>query len=184
MKLKKIGVMLVAAAFAARNHARLFGMIIAGAVGMFGWWVSRWILSFDVGVVIASGAAAAVIGLIAVFISRIWRFPSLAIIAAGIVPLVPGLSLYNGVLGIIDSPPNQPGFLFALSDLATAVMIGFAIAAGASFGNMIGRPIRHHVKKTFAKQRPVDVPPFEEEVTPDAQQSGTIDTTTSVTKNQ
>lgn len=179
-----IGSLLVAAAFAARNHARLFGMIISGAVGMFGWWVSRWILNFDVGVVIASGMAAAVIGLISVFISRLWRFPSLAIIAAGIVPLVPGLSLYNGMLGIINSPPNQPGFLFALSDLATAVMIGFAIAAGASFGNMIGRPIRHQVKKTFAKQRPVDVPPFEKEVAPDAQQSGTIDTTTSATKNR
>lgn len=141
-KTQYIGALVIAAGFAMQNHARLAGTIIAGGVGLFGWWISRLVLSWDFGVVIAGGIAAAVIGLLATFVSRFWKIPSLAIIAAGIVPLVPGLSLYNGLMGIINKSPSDPGFMLALSVLLQAVMIGFAVAAGATLGNMIGRPLR------------------------------------------
>ena len=84
-----LGALIIAAGFAAGNHARLFGMLISGGVGVLGWWVSSTLVG-SLGVVIASGAAATVVGLMAVLVSRLWRFPSVAIIAAGIVPLVPG----------------------------------------------------------------------------------------------
>lgn len=136
------GALMIAAMFAVGNHARFMGMLIAGAVGVLGWWVSLVIMSWDFGVVIASGIAAALIGLTATLMSRLWRFPSMAIIGAGIVPLVPGLSLYNGLMGIVANPPGDPEFLLSLGSLAQAVMIGFAVAAGASLGNLIGRPLR------------------------------------------
>lgn len=142
-----IGAVMIAAAFAARNHSRWMGMLMAGGVGMFGWWISRIIMNLGFGAIEASAAAATAIGLLAISISRLWKFPSLAIIAAGIVPLVPGLSLYNGLMGIVIHPPNDPYFLTALTTLAQAVMIGLAVAAGASLGNAIGRPLRRKVSK-------------------------------------
>lgn len=140
-----IGALIIATAFSLRNHARLLGAIVAGAVGMLGWWISRLAMSWDFSVVISSGIAAGIIGLMATFVSRFWRVPSIAIIAAGIVPLVPGLSLYNGLMGVVDSPPIDPGFMSALSTLMHAIAIGFAVAAGASLGNIIGRPLRRRV---------------------------------------
>ena len=101
---------------------------------------------------VSSGIAATVIGLMAVLTSRLWRFPSMAIIAAGIVPLVPGLSLYNGLMGVVLHPPGDPLFMTALAILMRAVMIGLAVAAGASLGNMIGRPIRRWLIRTFRQE--------------------------------
>lgn len=66
----------------------------------------------------------------------------MAIIGAGIVPLVPGLSLYNGLMGIVQHPPGDAEFMLALGILLRAVGIGAAVATGASLGNMIGRPLR------------------------------------------
>ena len=145
-----LGALIIAAGFAAGNHARLFGMMIAGGVGVLGWWVSSTLIG-SLGVVIASGAAATVVGLTAVLASRLWRFPSVAIIAAGIVPLVPGLSLYNGLMGVIENPPTDPEFLLSLAVLARAIMIGVAIAIGASLGNMIGRPVRRGMIRWYNK---------------------------------
>lgn len=145
-----LGALIIAAGFAAGNHARLFGMLIAGGVGVLGWWVSSTLIG-SLGVVIASGAAATVVGLTAVLVSRLWRFPSVAIIAAGIVPLVPGLSLYNGLMGVIENPPTDPEFLLSLAILARAIMIGVAIAIGASLGNMVGRPVRRGMIRWYNK---------------------------------
>lgn len=144
-QLQYVGALLIAAAFATRNHANLFGTIISGGVGMFGWWISRLMVSFNLGIVLSSGIAAATIGLMATQVSRFWRFPSVAIVAAGIVPLVPGLSLYNGLMGTIMHPPSDPHFMIALVVLARAVMIGLAVATGASLGNLIGRPLRRRM---------------------------------------
>ena len=148
-QLQYVGALIIAAAFAARNHAPFFGTVIAGGVGTLGWLVSRMMLAEGFDIVVASGAAAILVGLMATFVSRFWRFPSMAIIGAGIVPLVPGLSLYNGLMGVVEYPPSDPQFMYALAILARAVAIGLAVAAGASFGNMIGRPLRRRAIRLY-----------------------------------
>ena len=146
-----LGAGIIAAAFVLRNHSRFLGMVISGLIAIFGWWISRLAMSFGFDIVTASGIAAAVIGLFAVLTSRLWKFPSLAIIAAGIVPLVPGLSLYNGLMGVVLYPPNSVNFLPALAILARASLIGVAVAIGASFGNIVGRPIRRQFINLFRR---------------------------------
>jgi uncharacterized membrane protein YjjP (DUF1212 family) len=116
--------------------------IIGGAATSIMYSSVHW---FSISIVPASGIAAAFVGLTASFMSRFWRTPSVGIIAAGIVPLVPGLMLYNGLMQLINYPPGDPFFFKALGTLFTVGTTGLAIAAGASLGSMIGRPFRQKI---------------------------------------
>ena len=54
-------------------------------------------------------------------------------------------------MGVIENPPTDPEFLLSLAVLARAIMIGVAIAIGASLGNMIGRPVRRGMVRWYTK---------------------------------
>ena len=140
--LQYTGAAIIASMFALGNHSRLGGVILAGAIGILGYYCAQVGLSLGLGPIPAYGIAAAVIGFSATMISRIWRVPSLASISAGIIPLVPGLTLYNGLMQVIQNPPGNPYFDKGLAILLQAFLIALTIAAGASFGNIAGRPMR------------------------------------------
>lgn len=148
LKANAIPMQVIGAAMAAVGYAiasQTFNRAIAW-VGLIGG-ISLAILfllntRYGVSVVIASSIAAGFVGIVGAFMSRFWRTPSVGIIAAGIIPLVPGLMLYNGLMQLINYPPGNPLFYKALGTLFTVATTGLAIAAGASFGAMIGRPFR------------------------------------------
>ncbi|HWU60098.1 MAG TPA: threonine/serine exporter family protein, partial [Microbacteriaceae bacterium] len=73
----------------------------------------------------SSGAAAVGVGLVATIASRIVRTPPLAIIVTALVPLVPGLILFRGLLQLSD------GEITGLLSLLTAAAVAGALAAGA-----------------------------------------------------
>lgn len=77
------------------------------------------------GVVWSSGAAAIGVGLLATVASRIVRTPPLAVIVTALVPLVPGLILFRGLLQLSD------GEITGLLSLLTAAAVAGALAAGA-----------------------------------------------------
>lgn len=95
--------------------------------------------------VIASGLAALFVGFLATVVSRAWRMPAVALITAGVVPLVPGLMLYRGLMQILNNPPGTPHFETSIGTLFTAIGIGFAIAAGATLGSFLAKPLRDRV---------------------------------------
>lgn len=96
---------------------------------------------YGMSVVPASGIAAMFVGVIGAFMSRFWRTPSVGIIAAGIVPLVPGLMLYRGLMQLVNYPPGDPLFYTALGTLFAVITTGLAIASGATLGSMLVRPV-------------------------------------------
>ena len=53
---------------------------------------------------------------------------------------------------VVLHPPSDPLFMTALAILMRAVMIGLAVAAGASLGNMTGRPIRRRLIRMFRRE--------------------------------
>jgi len=77
------------------------------------------------GLVWSSGAAAMVVGLLAAVAARIVRTPPLVIVVCALVPMVPGLALFRGLLQMSDGDIN------GLLNLLTAGAIAVALAASA-----------------------------------------------------
>jgi len=77
------------------------------------------------GLVWSAGGAAIGVGLLAAVAARIVRTPPLVIVVSALVPLVPGLSLFRGLLQLSEG--NNSGLLSLLTAGATAL----ALAAGA-----------------------------------------------------
>lgn len=141
-----IGAGVAAAGYALSTHTKPVAVVWVGIIGASALTIMYSSINwFDISVVPASGIAAAFVGLVASFMSRFWNTPSVGIISAGIVPLVPGLMLYNGLMQLINYPPGDPLFFKALGTLFTVATTGLAIAAGASLGSMIGRPFRQKI---------------------------------------
>lgn len=140
-----IGAAIIAATFALSNHSRFLGVLLSGATGMVGYFFVLVALQFDVGLIGSYGFAAAVVGFLATLISRVWHVPSISTISAGIVPLVPGLSLYNGLILVVQNEPGTDAFDGGAGTLLRALLMAVSIAAGASFGNIIGRPTRRRL---------------------------------------
>ncbi len=136
-----VGGAVAAAAYALGTQTRMRAIAWAGVVGGGALTVAYLARSLDISIIPASGVAAIFVGLAAALFSRWWRTPSSGIIAAGIVPLVPGLALYNGLMQLVNYPPGDPLFFRGLGTLFTAVATALAIAAGASFGSILGAPV-------------------------------------------
>lgn len=77
------------------------------------------------GLVWASAASALGVGLLAAVMARLVRTPPLVIMVTALVPLVPGLTLFRGLLKLSEGDIN------GLLSLLTAAGIAMALAAGA-----------------------------------------------------
>ncbi|WP_082876345.1 threonine/serine exporter family protein [Nocardia pseudobrasiliensis] len=89
------------------------------------------------GPVVASGAAATVVGLAGGLMARRALTPPLVVAMAGITPLLPGLTVYRGLQALLASEP-----LMGLSKLFAAFAIGCALAAGVVLGEWFARFLR------------------------------------------
>ncbi len=143
-----VGAFIAAAGFAIGTQTRMRAVAWAGIVGAFALIIMYTASVVDISIVPASGVAAVFIGLIATIFSRRWRTPSTGIVAAGILPLVPGLALFNGLMLLSNNPPSDPLFDLGMATLFTAIATALAIAVGASFGSMLARPLHHQATHT------------------------------------
>lgn len=143
------GAAVLAASFALGNYARPIAIICSGLVGFLSLYVTLVLTSLDVGLIAASGVAAMVVGLAASILSRSLRIPTIAIMSAGIIPLVPGLTLYSALHYISQSAPNTADFDTGIALLLRALLIAVVVAAGVTFGSLLGRSARtRHVRLT------------------------------------
>ncbi|HEU0266738.1 MAG TPA: threonine/serine exporter family protein [Candidatus Saccharimonadaceae bacterium] len=136
---------IAAAAYAMNTQTRIRAIIWAGILGGAALAIMYGAAHIDVSIVPASGLAAVVVGLIATLFSRLWRTPSVGIVACAIVPLVPGLALYTAMMQLVNYPAGSPLFFMGIGSLFTAISTALAIAAGASFGSLLGRPLHQNL---------------------------------------
>ena len=137
-----LGATMIAAGYAISVNTRLSGIILAGLIGAGGWAVYTFTTPLFTSIV-GSFIAAGVVGAIAALLARWLRTPATTMITAGIIALVPGLSLFNGLMAIIIGIDKAGASIEAgMLILLNALLLALAIAAGASFGNLIARPVR------------------------------------------
>ena len=137
-----IGAMLLASGYALSVQTRPAGIFVSGAMGVLAWFTYTLTLQHGLTAVAASGVAAMAVGAVATLIARIWKTPSVALISAGILPLVPGLALYKGLLEVTEGASLGTSLDQGILSVLTAALIALAIGAGASFGNIVARPVR------------------------------------------
>lgn len=123
----------IAGAFAISSYAMGRAVVMSAILGAFGWWVSTTLINADIGTASSGAMAAALIGVIARAWSRQLKMSALAVTTAGIVPLLPGRAVYQGISEIISEP--GAGMSTGMATLAGAAGVGLGLAAGVSIGN-------------------------------------------------
>jgi uncharacterized membrane protein YjjP (DUF1212 family) len=88
-----------------------------------------------------SAIAAVTVGLISFTIAARVRVPTLVLVVAGVVPLLPGLSIYRGLAHL--SAEEAGGLI----ELVNAGVILLALAAGVIFGEYVAQPLRREARR-------------------------------------
>lgn len=66
---------------------------------------------------------------------------------AAIIPLVPGGTVFMGLLSLVQSEGPGEGLVHAGTSLMQAGMTGIALAAGATFGLFLSTPVRSTIDR-------------------------------------
>ncbi|WP_165865562.1 threonine/serine ThrE exporter family protein [Vallicoccus soli] len=131
-----------AAAFACANHAPRRTLPAAGVAGAAGWLVLALLQEAALGAALASAGGAVVVGAGSYALAHLQRVPPLLHVAAGIIPLLPGLTLFRGMLRL-----SQGDTVGGLLTLTQATSVGLALAAGVVLGSFLGQPAAREVAR-------------------------------------
>jgi uncharacterized membrane protein YjjP (DUF1212 family) len=127
----------IAGGWALACHARPRAIVLAAAAGALAWTTTWAAGGVGAGPAVASGVAAVVLGFCGELLTqRLW-VPTQVIAVCGIVPLLPGLAIYQGLFAIVVDADIEGG----LTALVGAAAVGLALAAGVTLGEYLGRPV-------------------------------------------
>jgi uncharacterized membrane protein YjjP (DUF1212 family) len=118
-------------------HARPRALALAALAGGLAWTTFWATGALGAGPELASGAAAVVLGFCGEVLTDRLRIPPQLVAVCGIVPLLPGLAIYQGLFAIVVDADIQNG----LATLVGAAAVGLALAAGVTLGEYFGRPM-------------------------------------------
>jgi uncharacterized membrane protein YjjP (DUF1212 family) len=117
-------------------------LVYAGLVGAGGWAILLALSNAGMSLDPATAVAAIFIGAVGTFLARHQRTHPFLYMVPGMMPLVPGLTIYQGMLYLFTH--NNA----ALGTLLHALALGLTIAAGVTLGEMIVRPFRPRPEST------------------------------------
>ncbi len=137
-----VGVAMLAAGYSLSVNSRVSGILLAVLISVGGWAIYAATAPIF-SPIAASFIAAAAVGASAALIARWLRIPSVTLTTAGIIALVPGLTLFNGLMAaVVGANDNTPSLDAGVLILSNALFLAISIAAGATFGNLVARPLR------------------------------------------
>ncbi|WP_298460276.1 threonine/serine exporter ThrE family protein [uncultured Cellulomonas sp.] len=142
--LQIIGAGVVAGAWAMSSYARPRAALLAATVGGGSWLLFTVLSGLGAGPAVASAGAAVAVGFVAETISRRTALPAIVTSVCGIVPLLPGLTIYRGLFTLIDESAVVGAGLQTLLQAAT---VGFGLAAGVTLGELLARPVRLRIRR-------------------------------------
>jgi uncharacterized membrane protein YjjP (DUF1212 family) len=141
------GATATAAFFGLYTYSDAVTIAFAAAMGCTGWGAYVLLLQLGADEAVASAAGALAAALAATILTRRTHVPAFGLISAAILPLVPGLSLYDGLLQVIGTPAHHGAPAEGAATLFTALGVALSIAAGTSLGTFLGRPIADRVRR-------------------------------------
>ena len=146
---------LVAAMFAISVYADLATILLSSTMALVAWATFTAALRLELTDVPANTVAALLAAMITSLIVRRTQVPGFGLITAALLPLVPGLAIYRGLLQLVGTAPGAGDPTTGGGTLLLALGVAVGIGAGASLGTYLGRPIAATVRRiTFRSRRP------------------------------
>ncbi|WP_432477740.1 threonine/serine ThrE exporter family protein [Nocardioides sp. GXQ0305] len=145
------GAGLIALSFAVYSFSDLGTIALTTSVALVGWSFYVALAEAGFGEVSANTVGALVVGFCATIIVRTTHAPGFGMESGGILPLVPGLALLNGLMQMVQEGGGNPAIVAGGKTLFTGVLVAFGIAAGATLGTYFGRPVNEQVRR-FRRQ--------------------------------
>ena len=140
-----VGGGVAAAGYAVASYAPPRAVLPIAMVGLLGAGVYRTVTLADIGVAWASATAAVAIGIVGYSVAGRFRIPPLVVVVSGIVPLLPGLSIYSGLFLMAEGDVN------GLISLATALAVAIALASGVILGEYVAQPLKREARRLEAR---------------------------------
>ncbi len=128
--------------YAIANYIPRFAIATAGLNCGLGWLTHLLVVNFGGAPLLATFLAALVVGAGSWELAYWQRAPITLYILPGILPLLPGLTIYQGMLELAR---NQS--LSGLLLLAQAVFLGGALAGGVALSNSLMRPLLRYTRR-------------------------------------
>lgn len=126
--------------FAYANYAPRRALPAAGVASTLGYLVVSALQQVEVSAAIAAGAAAVTVGFGGYALAGRQRIPPLVLVVPGIIPLLPGLTIYSAMLRLTQGEPFT-GIIILLD----ALSVGVALAAGVLLGEILAQPVRREL---------------------------------------
>lgn len=123
--------------FALACYAQPRALVAAAISGAIGTAAYGLVTSFGLDALLGSAVAAAITGFGGATMTRRLRIPTLVVVQAGVVPLLPGWTTYRGLFQL-----TAEGDPAGLSTLVFASGIALALAGGVVFGEYLAQPVR------------------------------------------
>ena len=142
-----VGAAVVSSAAALTNGGRLKTIIVSGILGavtMVGFAVAT---AFGLDMATASGVGALASSFIGGVAAQRLHIPAIAVTTAAIIPLVPGVAIFRGLLGIVQAEGAFDGLVIGGNALVIAAITAVALAAGVSFGLYMATPVRSTLRR-------------------------------------
>jgi len=108
-------------------------LVWAALTGALGWAIVLVLGHNGVSLVVSSAIAAVAVGVLAQLVASWHTTHPYLFVVPGIMPLVPGLTVFEGMLALVEGRPGAAGLLLQ------ALAIGLAIAAGVTMGYLLLR---------------------------------------------
>ena len=129
------------AAYAFSSYAPLRSLLPIAVVAAVATGVYAVVYERDFGIAWASGVAAVAVGLVSYAVAGRVRVPPLVVVVSGVVPLLPGLSIYRGLS--LLSEGGSAGLL----PLVNAAAIAIALSAGVILGEYVAQPLKREARR-------------------------------------
>lgn len=142
------GAGLISLAFSIYCFADALTTALTTGIGLVGWAVYLSLAaSAGSSEVVANATAALLVGCLATVAVRSTHAPGFGMESGALLPLVPGLTLLNGLLQMMGADPGNPAIVAGGRTLFVGLLVALGIAAGATLGTYLGRPVDSQLRR-------------------------------------